>query len=142
MRELDISIKAIENGIYLRPLSRRESIGVMLGTLMEFDNASGQHERQIAIAECALSLNPDDVVAMQQLGGANYKLIQERYRSRYPTPAQIPVELRPDFERISRENLRWYAQAEALGWTPPTPEQGAAYLGVIQRQKADTETSR
>jgi regulator of sirC expression with transglutaminase-like and TPR domain len=141
-RELGISAKAIENGIYLRPLSRREAIGVMLATLMEFYNATGQHERQITVAERALSLNANDVVAMQHLGGANYKLLQERYVSHYPTPAQIPAELRADFERLSRDNLRWYAQAEALGWTVPTPEQRAAYLQQIQRQHTTQRTPR
>lgn len=138
--ELGISAKAIENGLYLRPLSPRESVGVMLATVMEFYNATGQHERQIAVAERALSLNAKDVVAMLNLGGANYKLLQERYVSRYPTPAQIPAEFRPDFERLSRDNLRWYAQAEALGWAETTPEQRAAYLQLIRHQQNQQRT--
>jgi hypothetical protein len=78
---------------------------VRLVTLMEFYNGTGQHERQIAVAERPLLLNANDVVAMQHLGRANYKLLQERYVSRYPTPAQVPDELRPDFEQLNHE--RW-----------------------------------
>ena len=63
-RELGIPPEAIVSGIYLRPMSRRESVGVMLGTLMEYHSQGGRQKQRFAAARLALRLNPKDVAAM------------------------------------------------------------------------------
>jgi len=137
--ELDISPKATANGIYLRPLGPRESAGAMLSTVMEFHAINGRQAQRIAVADLALTVNPKDVMAMIHKGAAYYMLLQERYVSQYPDPADIPPAQRNDFQVISRENLAWYAKAEALGWTPPTQEQDANYLRNIQRERSQRQ---
>lgn len=133
--ETGISSRAIETGIYLRPLSRRESVGVMMSSLMEYYGMAGLQTQRIATADLALKADPRDVVAMQHKGAAYYLLLQERFVRPYPDPNQIPETRRAEFLTISRENLRWYAEAERLGWVPPTPEQEARYLESIRREK-------
>lgn len=135
-RELGISAKATSNGIYLRPLSPREGIGAMLSTAMEAAGTKGRQEQRIAIADLALSVNPKDVVAMTHKGAAYYLLLQERYVWKYPRPVDIPAALRKDFESLSRQNLAWYEQAEALGWAPPSQAMDADYLRNIQREQS------
>jgi regulator of sirC expression with transglutaminase-like and TPR domain len=134
-RELGISAKATQNQIYLRPLTPRESIGVMLSTAMEVAGAKDQQEQRIAIADLALSVNQKDVVAMVQEGAADYLLLQERYVRKYPRPIDIPVALRKDYQTLSEQNLAWYARAGALGWAPPSQTQDASYLQNIEREK-------
>lgn len=138
-RETGISPRAIETGIYLRPLSRRESVTVMMSSLMEHYGKTGLHTQRIAAADLALKVDPRDVVAMQHKGAAYYLLLQERFVRRYPDPNQIPANQRAEFFSISQENLRWYAEAERLGWTPPSPEQEARYLESIRREKKTRE---
>lgn len=134
-REFSITAKATENDIYLRPLSRRESVTVMMSTLMEHYRSTKQHERQIAVANLALKVDNKDVVAMQHKGAANYLLLQERFVRPYPDANNIPQEKRAEFKRLSAENLLWYAKAEALGWVPTTSEQEAKYLDTIRKEK-------
>lgn len=90
----------------------------------------------MAVADLALAANPKDTVAMIWKANATYLLIQSRYQHKYPNAADIPKELIPDFQRLSRENLAWFEKAEALGWAQKTPEQDAAYLQSIQNEKA------
>ncbi len=135
-RETGISAKAIEHAIYLRPLSQRESVGVMLSTLMESYSAADKQASRIAVADLALGVNPKDTVAILHKATGYYWLLHTRYHLKYPTPADIPPDKRKDFERLSRENLVWFSKAEALGWTQPTEAQNARYLDTIQREKA------
>jgi len=141
-RETGISPTAIENAIYLRPLSQRESVAIMMSTLMQFYGDQNQQIRRIAVADLALTVDPKDVAAMQAKGAAYYLLIQQRYRSKYSKAEQIPPDKRQDYLNLSRENLLWYAKAEALGWTEPTRTQDANYLKSIQREKAARQGAR
>jgi regulator of sirC expression with transglutaminase-like and TPR domain len=136
-RETGISSKAIENAIYLRPLSQRESVAVMMATLMEIYNDRNQQTHRIAVADLALEVDPKDVVAMIHKATGYYKILRQRYHERYPRPIDIPLPERSDFEKLSRDNLLWFAKAEALGWTMPTAAQQAAYMESIRREKAN-----
>lgn len=89
----------------------------------------------LLVAEMALAANPKDTVAMVHKANAYYLQLQTRYVSRYPRPVDIPKDKQADFQRLSLENLAWFAKAEQLGWTPKTPEQEEKYLQSIKRQK-------
>lgn len=115
IRDTGISEKALQNEIYLRPLSQRESVAVMASTLMEFYGRQRQYERQLAVADLALTVDPRDVVAMAHKGAAYYLLLRDRFMQPYPDPSQIPKDRIPEFRHLSQENLRWYDSAEALG---------------------------
>lgn len=76
------------------------------------------------------------VVWMVWKANAFYLLIQERYRKPYPNPADIPPEKVADFKRLHEANAKWFAKAEALGWSQKTPEQEAKYMDEIKAEKA------
>jgi regulator of sirC expression with transglutaminase-like and TPR domain len=135
-RELQITPAAIANGIYLRPLTARENVGVIASTLMEHYAQKKDADSLLLVAELALKANPKDTVAMVWKASAYYLQLQERYVRRYPNASDIPANLHADYRRLSRENLVWFAKAEELGWTQPTPAQEAEYQRWIQREKA------
>lgn len=135
-RDMNITAGALTNGIFLRRLSKRESVVVMIGTLMEFYGQQDQQARRIAVADLGLRADPKNVEAMLQKGGAYYRLLKQQYLDKYPTPAQIPPEQRQNFETLARNHLLWFNKAEALGWREPTQMQDAGYLQSIQRTKA------
>src|SRR5690606_16427562 len=93
-------------------------------------------EGLMAMADLALAANPKDSVAMIWKANAYYLQIEQRFKAKYPNPADVPAELHAEHRRLSQENLAWYAKAESLGWTQPTPEQDAAYLQSVQRERA------
>lgn len=134
-RETGISEKAIQNGIYLRPLSPREGVGVIASSLMEHYGASQQVDDLMAVTDMALSANPKDPVALVWKANAYYFQLQERYVRRYPDAAKIPAAELADYQRLSQENLAWFGKAEALGWTPGTDEQDADYLKSVENEK-------
>lgn len=138
-RETGISQLAIQNRIYLRPLSPRAAAGVMASTLMEHYAAHNNGDGLMAVADMVLAVNPKDTVAIIQKANAYYLQLQQRFVSKYPRPMDIPQPLRADFERLSRANLAWFERAEQLGWTPPSLAQEEAYLQSIQREKARRE---
>lgn len=141
-QELGITPMAMATSIYLRPLSQRESVALMMNTLMEFYGQQGQQERRIAVADLALQVNSKDVQAMLQKGNAYYRMMQQRYASKYPSPADIPSAQRQDFEALRRNNDLWFDRAEALGWTIPTHAKDMNYLETIQRTKAAQQGGR
>ena len=104
-RDTGISQTALDNEIYLRPLRPHESVGVIASTLMEHYAREGNGEALTEVADLALTANPKDTVAMIWKANASYLLIQSRYQSKYPNAADIPKELVPDFQRLSRDNL-------------------------------------
>lgn len=135
IRETGITQTALDNEIYLRPLHPHESVGVIASTLMEHYAREGDGDALMAVADLVLAANPKDTVAMIWKANAYYLQIQDRYQRPYPKAADIPADKVPDYQRLSRENLAWFEKAEALGWTQKTPEQEAAYLQSIQREK-------
>nr|WP_255692674.1 transglutaminase family protein [Luteimonas sp. XNQY3] len=138
-RETGITPAALENGLYLRPLTRREGVGVIAGTLMEHFAGAQDADALMQVADLALTANPQDSAAMLWKANAYYLQLQARYVERYPTAADIPAELHADYLYRRQENLAWFAKAEALGWSPRPPEQVAEYLRSIEREKAQRE---
>ncbi len=135
-RETGISELAIQNEIYLRPLSPREAVGVMASTLMEHYAAHKRGDELMAVADMVLNVNPKDTFAILQKANAYYLQLQQRYVSQYPRPVDIPPAMHADFQRLSHENLAWFEKAEQLGWMPQNPAQEQKYLQSIQREKA------
>ena len=136
VRDTSISQTALDNEIYLRPLHPLEAIGVIASTLMEHYALKGDGDALMEVVDMALTANPKDTVAMIWKANAAYLLIQSRYQRKYPNAADIPSELVPDFQRLSRENRVWFANAEALGWEQKTSDQDASYLQSVEREKA------
>lgn len=138
-RETGITSTAIQNEIYLRPLSPREAVGAMTSTLMEHYAAQKDGEALLTVANWALDTNSKDTVAMMHKANASYLLLQARYVSKYPRPMDIPKDKQADFVALSQENLAWFEKAEKLGWSQPTAGKDQNYLQSIEQEKARSQ---
>lgn len=134
-RGLHISPEAINNQLYLRPLTQRESVGAMLLTLLEFHSQRREPVPSLALADLILELDPKNAAAMLWKSSAYYWLIQQRFKDVYPLAAQIPLELRHEYLHFSEQNIRWGKAAEALGYRESTLAQNADYLKSIVEEK-------
>lgn len=134
--EYKIQPRALLTGIYLRPLSRKESVGTMLDTLEEFYGHWRTPEHQLGLTELALNNNPKDVTSLLMRGSAYYKLLQARYVTRYTRMEELSPEQQADFQMLSRNNQLLFAKAERMGWREESPEEKAQYLQQIQSIKA------
>jgi regulator of sirC expression with transglutaminase-like and TPR domain len=137
-----ITPRAVDSGIYLRTLSRRQSLGVVFETLMEHDGKTGRQERRMALADLVLRLDSKNVAALLHKGSACARLIKARYSRRYPSPDQISEPQRRDFETLARCNLDNIAKAEALGWREETAAENAAYRRSIEQAKTNQGETR
>lgn len=115
-QQVPMSPEALASGIYMQPLTKKETVAVMAGTLMEFYGQQGWEERRIALANLALKYYPKDVSSMLHISSAYYRLRQQQFVNKYPTPNDIPVQERSYFAELDKNIGLWRSKAEALGW--------------------------
>jgi regulator of sirC expression with transglutaminase-like and TPR domain len=124
---------AIANGIYMRPLTKREIVAVMMETLMQFYEEQGLRELQVAVASLSLEYFPQYVSAMTFIGEAFYKQRKQLYLDVYSTPDTIPQDMRAHFLYLTDNHSGWFRRAEALGWRRWDEASTAAYLERLKR---------
>lgn len=127
--------EALANGIYLQRLNKKETVIVMLGSVMEHYGRVGRHEERMELARWALEQYPKDVTAMLHVHAAHGGIIQRDYNSKYRKIKDIPPELRPRYIELNREGMLWRSKAEALGWREPDAASQDAYLKRVDAAK-------
>jgi tetratricopeptide (TPR) repeat protein len=136
-RDTPMTPQALRNGIYMRPLSKKESVAaVMADVLLDHYKDAGRPEKVIAIADLALEHYPNDINAMLDKGYAYYLLIRD-FQKKYPVPRDIPIEERQRFLALQRNNRLWYEKAEALGWREPDAAADRRYLEMVKTVKSN-----
>lgn len=114
-----MSDRAIESGLYLRSLGRREAVVVMAGIVLEHLADQGRLEEAEATAALLLRHSPRDLHAMLTLASVQARMLQRDFLSRYRSPFLIPAALRARCARLTQSNRTLFAAAEALGWEEP-----------------------
>lgn len=109
---------ALSNGIYMRTLSRRESVATMALTVGEFLLGAGRYAEVIDVAEAIGEYAPRDVGPILLAGEAYGRMFTQEFENRYPTPDAVPASLHGRYRELSTMNASLYAHAEALGWRP------------------------
>ncbi len=134
--EAPMTQQALASGIYMRPLTKRETVVLMLETLMVFYRQHGWHEETVALAKLALEHNPKDVSSMLAIGAAYGRQMERDCVSKYGSPRNVPSDQRPYCSQLNAAVGLWQSRAEALGWREPTAAANAEYQERIDRAKA------
>ena len=117
LRQVDpMSDRSIESGLYLRTHSDRETVAEMANMVLEYLIDTGRNEEAVKVADVILSADPKDGFTMVKKGTAIAAIIKAEFEHKYPTPAQIPPNLRGRYEELAAANQKAFADAEALGW--------------------------
>ncbi|OUM01565.1 transglutaminase family protein [Variovorax sp. JS1663] len=136
-RDTPMTPQALKNGIYMRPLSRKEAVArVMTNVLLEHYTSTGRPEKVIALANVALEHYPSDIDAMLQKGYAYYLLIRD-FQKKHPRPRGVPFEDRLLFQALELNNRLWYEKAEALGWREPDAGAERRYLELMKTARSN-----
>jgi hypothetical protein len=130
-REHPMTQDALSSGIYLKPLTKHETVVVMLSTLMEYYAQQGWYEAKVPLAELALKYWPRSVSTMLHMGAAYGRQLQRDCASKYSTLQETPEHIRPRCAGLVRHTNVWWDKAVALGWREPTAEQEAAYRNRV-----------
>ena len=136
-RNYPMTKQALDNGLYLRPLSRKDTVIVMIEILLEHYKAIGLHEQRMKLAELILAHDPKSVRAMTAKGHAYYGMLKRDYLDRFPSPTHMPAAERERYQMLSRNNHLWYEKAEALGWREQDRAADTRYRKIIDQAKSE-----
>jgi regulator of sirC expression with transglutaminase-like and TPR domain len=117
-QNLPMTDRAIESGLYMRTLTRREAVAHMASTVVDFLMGERRFRDAVDVAEIILRHYPRDGYTLVKLGSAYGELMRVEFLNRFPTPAAIPPALRPRYVTLAQGNQRAFQAAEALGWQP------------------------
>lgn len=113
-----MTAKAIENGLYLRTLPRREGVAVMAMTVLQHCMDSHRYLNAIAVSQAILESHPRDGLVLANQANAYFHLIGEEFLDQYPTSFLIPLHRQPRYCFLRARNRLALIAAEALGWEP------------------------
>lgn len=133
-QQMPMTDEAITNGVYLRPLSKKETAALMVATLAEHYFNSREYEKAIAIADIVLESNQKDVLMMVLKGSAFGRMNAERF-GRYVSPAQMPAHELSYLQYLQRNNQLWFSKAESLGWRMTTQEAESKYQRSVDEAR-------
>jgi hypothetical protein len=124
--------QAIASGLYMRPLGKKETILVMLDTLLQHYREQQRHGGVVDLANVMLEHYPNWVPALLSRGSA-FALVLDILEARYGSEAAIPP---AEWERCTafkHGHFEDFARAEALGWRMPSREDEDRYQQTIQQ---------
>jgi regulator of sirC expression with transglutaminase-like and TPR domain len=133
--QMPMTDESIAKGVYLRPLTKKETVAIMVNTLAEHYFEQGEFEKAITISNLTLEYYPRDVEAMVRKGSAYYRLLGKYYLEKYRSPDEIPDRAKGHYQYLSQSNLQWFAKAEALGWRQPTKEEDEKYIQKVSQER-------
>ena len=116
--QMPISDRAVESGLYLRTLSRREGVALLATTMLEHLIERGRFGEALAVSTIILGHAPRDGYTLVKQGSVCTALIEEEFTARYRTPALIPLRMRARYDWLVRQNRAAFYAADALGWEP------------------------
>jgi regulator of sirC expression with transglutaminase-like and TPR domain len=118
---LPISDRALETGIYLKPLTKEETVAIMAEVVMEDQIDKGRYMDAMAVADIALDHYPLFVQAMVRRGSAAFLILKKDFEAKYPSLDAVPESERPRLDYLLRVNKTMFDKAEGLGWQPFNP---------------------
>lgn len=116
-----VSDRAVETGIYMRSLRKREGVALMASTVVTHLWKRERVDDVIALCEALRPHSPRNVDLLLSQGSAYGKLLDE-LRERHPHPWLAPPAVRALVTAYAERNMSLFAAAERLGWQPSDEE--------------------
>jgi regulator of sirC expression with transglutaminase-like and TPR domain len=120
--------EAIANGIYMKTLSKKETLAVMADIVLEHEFLEKRYQEAWDVAEVLRPYYPNNLAVLLVPTNAALGLIQEEYLEKYPKKNDIPPKLMDRFSYLENVVPGALNHAYALGWreidgTPPSKGQ-------------------
>jgi regulator of sirC expression with transglutaminase-like and TPR domain len=113
-----ITDRAVESGLYMRSLSRREGVAAMAEPVVHHLKQQGRWNEAADVCGVILRHSPRDAFALGNLGAACGNILRSEFLEKYRSVFLIPLPLRARYSLLLQKNHAAYARAEALGWEP------------------------
>ena len=138
-KKANITDTAKQNGVYLQPLSKKQSIAVMAMVLNESFEKQGKWQKSIDLAKLLLNVYPQYAYAMIKVGNGYSRLLNAEI-SKVKIKGSYTLAEKQHMDYLYQQNLQWFAKAEKLGWQMRPQEENNDYLNTIKkRQKLLTQ---
>jgi hypothetical protein len=134
-KQFPMTDKAITNGLYMRPLSKKEMVALMADTLLEFYAQEGRESQVVALAELELKYNPRYAEAMIHISASSERLWKRDIYDKYKRSDDIPPDKWEYCLRLEKDMKQWGEKAEALGWREPDQASEDRYKQRIEQLK-------
>jgi regulator of sirC expression with transglutaminase-like and TPR domain len=136
IQEFGITDEAIHTGVYLKDLSNKETISLMLMEVEQYYIENGKYEKALAICDLALKYHPKYAYAYARKGNAyaciiDRDVIQKGYSHANPLP-KVKEEY---YNGILELNKECFEKAESLGWRESSEEFDKKYLEMVKGEK-------
>ncbi len=130
-----ITAKALQSGIYLQDLTKKETVGLMLQTLYEHCLQTKDYEKAITVCDLILTCYPTNAEILAGKGNAYGRILARELKAKgYTRSADVPGHERAYFDSLLRQNLTCFEKAEDLGWLPTHPATDEKYRQTILNQ--------
>jgi len=136
-RQFPMSPASLEQGAYMRPLTKKEAVASMVEELLQQYDEQHRYEQEIALADLALRYHPKNVGILLFRSYAYEEIVRRDFIAFYPTAKDIPANLRPRYKALATEAVASRKQAIALGALPVNAQREASYEDNIDRAKAE-----
>ena len=128
-----ITNTAIKNGVYLQPLTKKQSIAVMAILLSEHFEKQGQWQKSIDIAALILEYYPNYAYAMIKVGNGYSKLLSQKL-AEVKAKGSYTHEEKKGMDKLYKQNIQWFEKAEKLGWKIPSEQENDEYINSIKNR--------
>jgi regulator of sirC expression with transglutaminase-like and TPR domain len=113
-----ITDRAVESGLFMRSLSRREGVAAMAEPVVHHLKEQRRWAEAAAVCEVVLRHSPRDAFALCNLGAACGNVLRREFLDKYRNVFLIPLHLRARYSLLLQKNHAAFARVEALGWEP------------------------
>lgn len=126
---------SLQSGLYMRPLSKKETVALLAETLLQFYKQEGRHSHMQALAALLLQHSPKNVVAMLHVREGLRETWLREFVRKYPRPGDIPHDKRAKFVELETQIKALEDRAFKLGWRPLDEASEERYRDVIRNAK-------
>ena len=135
MQRFQITQTAVENGLYLRPLSMREAVVEMAAPFLDDYAKHHSPEQIMPMVDLMLSYDPKDVAALMLKALAYDRQVTILYRSKYPDPRQLSPAQQADYQALMDGYFKIANELQGWGWHKRSAQQDTEYMQAIQHAK-------
>jgi len=114
-QKLPMTDEAIKNGLYLKTLTRKQSVAVMAEPLIEHYRNAGDYGTAIALSDLVLNEYPEFPIALLKRGNAYQGLIDSEFQAKYPQPHRHSEESAAEISRVPSRTRYVLRQSLGLG---------------------------
>ena len=133
--QMDITQEAVDSGIYLKQLSKKDYIAELINILIRKERYKENYEKALQYTELSLRLSPNSINGLVHKSAL---LAWKGYELQKALKMKGEDRISPDdhkkLEAYSIESEKYWNKGLSLGWRPETKEQRDKYLNEIKNE--------